>query len=56
MSIGSRRRAFAPDGHRCTIAERLMKAALVVEGEVLADSGFPLAAVGIGRGSVYCFQ
>jgi hypothetical protein len=33
-----------------------MKAALVVEGEVLADGGFRLAAVGIGRGSVYCFQ
>jgi hypothetical protein len=47
MSIGPRRRAFAPDGHRRAIAERLMKAALVVEGEVFADAGFRLAAVGI---------
>ena len=34
-------------GHRRAIAERLMKALLVVEGEVCADAGFRLAAVGI---------
>ena len=47
MSIGCQRRAFAPDGHRRAIAERLMKSALVVEGEVFADTDFRLAAVGI---------
>src|SRR5271166_2508600 len=47
MSTGSRRRAIAPNGYRSAIAERLMKAALVVEGEVCADAGFRLAAVGI---------
>src|SRR5271165_4507835 len=43
----SRRRAFAPDGHRDAVAERLMKASLVVEGEVFVDAGFRLTAVGI---------
>ena len=47
MSIGCRRRAFAPDSLWRAIAERLMKAALVVEGQVFADTGFRLAAVGI---------
>jgi hypothetical protein len=47
MSICCRRRAIAPDSPRRAIAERLMKALLVVEGEVCADAGFRLAAVGI---------
>ena len=47
MSIGRRRRSLAPDGHWRAIAERLMKAALVVEGEVFADARFRLAAVGV---------
>jgi len=47
MSMGARRRAVAPDGERRAIAERLKKAALVVEGEVVADAGFRLATVGI---------
>ena len=47
MSIGFRCRAFAPDGHRRALAERLMKATLVVKDEVFADARFGLAVVGI---------
>ena len=47
MSIGCWCRAFAPDGHWRAIAERLMKAARVVEGKVFADAGFRFEAVGI---------
>ena len=39
--MGSRRRAVAPDGHRRAIAERLMKASLVVEGERDLHTAFP---------------
>ena len=38
---------FAPDGHRHAIAERLMKAALVVENDPIADAGFRLATVAV---------
>jgi hypothetical protein len=47
MSTGRRPRAFAPDGHRSAIAERQMKAAIVVEGDPFADADPGLAAVGI---------
>jgi hypothetical protein len=46
MSIEPGRRARGPDGHRRAIAERLMKAALVAEGEVFVDAGFRFAAFG----------
>jgi hypothetical protein len=38
---------FAPDRHRRAIAERLMKAAIVVEGDPARDPCLGLAAVGI---------
>ena len=40
-------RAVAPDGHWGAVAEPLMKTMLVVEGEIFADPGFRLAAVGV---------
>ena len=46
-STSCRRDALAPDGHRRAIAERLMKATFVVEGEMFAEAGFRLAAVGV---------
>ncbi len=47
MSMVAGCRAFAPNGHRRAIAERLMKAALVIEGEVFADAGPRIAFVGV---------
>jgi hypothetical protein len=38
---------FAPDRHRRAIAECLMKATIVVEGDPVCDSCLGLAAVGI---------
>src|SRR6516162_831968 len=40
-------RAVAPDGHWRAVAARLMKTALIVKGEIFADSGFRLAAIGV---------
>jgi hypothetical protein len=39
--------ALAPDGHRCPVAERLMRAAAIVESNPGGDSGTRLAAIGI---------
>ena len=39
MSIGLSPARLAPDGHRRAIGERLVRAALVVEGEAFADAG-----------------
>ena len=38
LPTGSERRAFAPDDHRRAVAERLMKAALVVDSDPIADA------------------
>jgi hypothetical protein len=40
MSTGLRRRPIAPGRHRRAKAERLMKALVVVEAEVIANAGF----------------
>jgi hypothetical protein len=47
MSTARRRRAFAPDGHWSVITERLVKAALVAEGDPFADADPGLAPVGV---------
>src|SRR5262249_10073055 len=42
-----RRCRRAPDGHRRAIAERLVKALLVVKGDPAGDPALDLAAVGV---------
>jgi hypothetical protein len=58
MSIGSRRRAIAPDGHRRAIAERLMKTTLVVQQGLRTPTGRSAEMFFIGsiRGSGATFS
>ena len=47
MSTGSRRRAFPEDRHRRAVFQRLVKAALVVEGDPFANSRPSFEPVGV---------
>jgi hypothetical protein len=45
--------ALAPDGHRCPVAERLMRSAAIVKSNPGGDSGTCLAAIGIAAAAVH---